>query len=115
MPPRPDNAARTHRPRGPSGVARGCEALPYPEKRRVFRMILAHYLLRVDGKQDPDYSATMRDRSCLIRPWVASTIPRMMSAAGWIALTRPTDCPARRLIDSMSPVVWAFGGRLANC
>jgi len=52
MPPRPDNAGRTHRPRGPSGVARGCEAFLYHEKRRVFRMILAHYLLRVDGKQD---------------------------------------------------------------
>jgi len=61
-----------------------------------------------------DYSATMSDRSSLIRRWVASTIPRMMSAAGWIALTRPTDCPARRLIDAMSPVVWAFGGRLAK-
>src|SRR6516165_15907 len=56
MPPRPDNAARTHRPRGPSGVARGCEALLYPEKHRVFRMILAHYLLRVDGKRDSRYS-----------------------------------------------------------
>jgi hypothetical protein len=55
MPPRPDNAARTHRPRGPSGVARGCEALLYPEKRRVFRMILAHYLLRVDGKREIYY------------------------------------------------------------
>src|SRR5512133_4291700 len=55
MPPRLDNAARTHRPRGPSGAARGCEALFYPEDRRVFRIILAHYLLRVDGKQDARY------------------------------------------------------------
>src|SRR5499425_3148557 len=54
-PPRPDTAARTHRPRGPSGVARGCEALLYPENRRVFRMILAHYLLGVDGKRDRHY------------------------------------------------------------
>src|SRR5215813_4286397 len=52
MPPRPDNAARTHRPRGPSGAARGCEALLYPENRLIFRMILTHYLLRVDGKRD---------------------------------------------------------------
>src|SRR6516225_1603513 len=59
MPPRPDNAARTHRPRGPSGVARGCEALLYPEKHRVFRMILAHYLLRVDGKRDDGYRGSM--------------------------------------------------------
>src|SRR5215510_10794560 len=52
MPPRPDNAARPHRPRGPSGAARGCEALLYPENRLIFRMILTHYLLRVDGKRD---------------------------------------------------------------
>src|SRR5271170_5460621 len=52
MPPRPDNAARTHHPRGPSGAARGCEALLRPENHRVFRMILAHYWLRVDGKRD---------------------------------------------------------------
>src|SRR6516225_1242471 len=68
MPPRPDNAARTHRPRGPSGVARGCEALLYPEKRRVFRMILAHYLLRVDGKRDADYRGLGRG-ACNVRYW----------------------------------------------
>src|SRR5271154_1182961 len=55
MPPRPDNAARTHRPRGPSGAARGCEASSYPENRRVFRIILVHYLLSVDGKREPHY------------------------------------------------------------
>ena len=31
-----------------------------------------------------------------------------------ISSIRPTDCPARRLIDSMSPVAWMFGGILAN-
>src|SRR5271170_5332198 len=55
MPPRPDNAARTHRPRGPSGAARGCEASSYPENRRVFRIILVHYLLSVDGKRERVY------------------------------------------------------------
>src|SRR5271154_2941290 len=45
MPPRLDNAARNHHPRGPSGAARGCEALLRPENHRVFRMILAHYWL----------------------------------------------------------------------
>src|SRR5271155_5622559 len=52
MPPHPDSAARTHRPRGPSGAARGCEALFHPEIRRVFRMILPHSSLRVDGNRE---------------------------------------------------------------
>src|SRR5262249_45187285 len=59
MPPRPDNAARTHRPRGPSGAARGCAALLYPENRLIFRMILTHYLLETDfqpGERDPRMS-----------------------------------------------------------
>src|SRR6516164_1362367 len=60
MPPRPDNAARTHRPRGPSGAARGCEASFHPENRRVFRIILAHYWLRVDGKRDFDFHTLVR-------------------------------------------------------
>src|SRR5271155_5330018 len=62
MPPRPDNAARTHHPRGPSGAARGCEALLRPENHRVFRMILAHYWLRVDGKRDQLYNLLRRLR-----------------------------------------------------
>src|SRR5262249_9856293 len=62
MPPRPDNVARTHRPRGPSGAARGCETLLYPENRRVFRMILIHYLLRVDGKRDLLYGGSCGTR-----------------------------------------------------
>src|SRR5271156_1367741 len=52
MPPHPDSAARTHRPRGPSGAARGSEALFHPENHRVFRTILPRSSLRVDGKRD---------------------------------------------------------------
>src|SRR5271170_1794571 len=54
MPPHPDSAARTHRPRGPSGAARGSEALFHPENHRVFRTILPRSSLRVDGKRDLD-------------------------------------------------------------
>src|SRR6516164_1899780 len=68
MPPRPDNAARTHRPRGPSGAARGCEASFHPENRRVFRIILAHYWLRVDGKRDGCYMVNQNLRPCLGQP-----------------------------------------------
>src|SRR5271156_4205564 len=55
MPPHPDSAARTHRPRGPSGAARGSEALFHPENHRVFRTILPRSSLRVDGKRELRY------------------------------------------------------------
>src|SRR5271156_4992850 len=60
MPPHPDSAARTHRPRGPSGAARGCEALFHPENHRVFRTILPRSSLRVDGKRGGFYPFFVR-------------------------------------------------------
>src|SRR5271155_5532297 len=68
MPPHLDNAARTHHPRGPSGAARGCEALLRPENHRVFRIIITHPRLRIDGKRDPIYRR-MLPLSILRRDW----------------------------------------------
>src|SRR5271170_7006024 len=73
MPPRPDNAARTHRPRGPSGAARGCEALLRPENHRVFRIIITHPRLRIDGKRDTLYGPAGKVRDQLAA-WYAAGV-----------------------------------------
>src|SRR5271168_2425722 len=67
MPPHPDSAARTHRPRGPSGAARGSEALFHPENHRVFRTILPRSSLRVDGKREETYDTVVQHMRALVR------------------------------------------------
>jgi hypothetical protein len=69
-------------------------------------------LLRLSGRL-PSPPGTFAESSRIKRS-APLTALRRMSAAGRISSTRPTTCPARRLINSTSPVAWTFGGIVAN-
>src|SRR5271170_4953087 len=114
MPPRPANAARTHRPRGPSGAARGCEAWLRPENHRVFRIIITHPRLRIDGKRDGVYRASLRRQAGHAQSFDEAgdefrddTLRRSAHDAGYrrlaMKLAHPAQTGARFLMPTQIP------------